>query len=366
MSTKLLIVQRFYYNFREGFFDYLSDNNYDFKLINATTSLGRVTVHNEAKDKSFIKKVTSFFIGQNYVIFPFLFFNIIRTNPKVIVTDGGQNTINNFQVLLYCKMFKRQFIIWDLGKGYADFGNSLLRKTYMRFYKYLLSQSTYVYGYNSQSKLYFESLGVQKEKIIILNNTIDTRKIKKICAISDFSVPIELRQQYERNCTFFIFVGTLLRSKNIESLSDLIRLLGDRYCLIIVGDGDEQYKNELKKIFDNTNTIFVGYKKLEQLKSYYKVSSFSILPGLGGLSINQSMAFGVPVICSGADGAEQDLVIKNETGYIYKDINEANLYIQSKNNEDWLRMGKISESFLFSNHSVESMMNRFIYYIDNL
>ena len=100
MGGKVLIIQRFYYNFREGFFDYLSEINFDFKLINATSSRGRVKVHEEAKDKSFLIKLFYFFIGEDYVIFPFLFFSLIRINPRIIVTEGGQNSINNFQVLL--------------------------------------------------------------------------------------------------------------------------------------------------------------------------------------------------------------------------------------------------------------------------
>ena len=36
--------------------------------------------------------------------------------------------------------------------------------------------------------------------------------------------------------------------------------------------------------------IFLGYKKPEELLPYYNISSFCILPGLGGLSINQAMA----------------------------------------------------------------------------
>jgi glycosyltransferase involved in cell wall biosynthesis len=210
--------------------------------------------------------------------------------------------------------------------------------------------------------MYFKALGIEEHKIIILNNTIDTRKIKNMRSVTITEVPPELMELSKRELTFFIFVGTLLRSKNIESMSELLKMLGEKYFLIIVGDGSPQYKAELEKKFDRTNHIFLGYKKLEQLMPYYSLASFSILPGLGGLSINQSMAFGIPVICSIADGAEKDLVIANETGYIYKDLNDAYKYIVSKTQDDWRKMGHNSESLLYSNHSVESMMNRFIHY----
>ncbi len=362
MPKNVVIIQRFYYNFREGFFEYLSDIQYDFKLINATSSRGRVKVHDGAKSKSFIEKIFYFFIAEDYVIFPFLIFSLIRLNPRIIVTEGGNNTVNNMQVFLYCKIFRRKYIIWDLGKGYADFKDSLIRRLYMRIYRYLLEHAYYICGYNSQSKEYFRSLGIQEFKIVVLNNTIDTRKIKKIKSTGIPQIPSELLEQAKRKYTFLIFVGTLLRSKNIEALPELMRLLGDRYYLIIAGDGSQSYKSELEKLFDGTNHIFVGYKRIEQLLDYYAISSFSILPGLGGLSINQSMAYGVPVICSGADGAEKDLVIENETGYIYKDLKDAYNYIVSKDHTDWAEMGKKAESFLYTSHSLESMMDKLIFY----
>jgi glycosyltransferase involved in cell wall biosynthesis len=364
MKKQLVIIQRFYYNFREGFFEYLFDIKYDFKLINATSSLGRVKVHDDAKTKLFIEKVFYFFVRKDYVVFPFLFFRLIRINPRLIVTEGGQNTINNLQVYLYCKIFKRKYIIWDLGKAYADFGNSIFRKVYMNFYKFLLKHSKYIYGYNSQSKVYFRNLGLEETKVIILNNTIDTRKIKRIKSEADPAIPQELIQQSKRNYIFLIFVGTLLKSKNIESMATLLKMLDKRYYLIIVGDGSPQYRDELAYTFEGTNHIFIGYKKLEQLYPYYNLASFSILPGLGGLSINQSMAFGVSVICSEADGAEKDLVCKDETGYIYTNLQDAYKYIVTKSLEDWKRMGRKAESFLFSNHSVESMMDKFIHYTE--
>lgn len=364
MANKLLIIQRFYYNFREGFYDYLSDKKYDFKLINATSSLGRVKVHEEAKSKPFIEKVIYFFFRQDYVIFPFLIINLIKINPRIIVTEGGQNTVNNIQVYLYCKIFKRKYIIWDLGKAYADFGNSFFRKIYMNIYKLLLRHSLYIFGYNSQSKMYFQDLGVDEVKVIILNNTIDTRKIRNLRSETAHVFTQELIEKSKGDYIFLIFVGSLLRSKKIESMATLLRMLGKQYYLIIVGDGTQQYKTELEQAFVGTNHIFVGYKKMEQLNPYYNLASFSILPGLGGLSINQSMAFGVPVICSVADGAEKDLVIKDVNGYIYTDMADACNYILSKSFEDWNEMGRKAESFLFSNHSVESMMDKFIHYTE--
>ena len=46
-TEKVLIIQRYYYNFREGIFDCLQDMGLNFKLINSIRSRGRVKVHDE-------------------------------------------------------------------------------------------------------------------------------------------------------------------------------------------------------------------------------------------------------------------------------------------------------------------------------
>jgi glycosyltransferase involved in cell wall biosynthesis len=362
MGKKILIVQRFYYNFREGFFEYLVDKGIDFSLINSTTPRGKVKIHADVKNKAFIEKAFYFFRGDSYVIFPFLFFKMIFINPRIIITEGGQNTINNISVFLYSKIFRKKYIVWDLGKGYADFGNSFMRSVYMKIYKSILKSARYVFGYNSQSKSYFNSLGINEEKIIVLNNTIDTRKIAALRGSYTPYVPEELKDAVKNNYTFLVFVGALVGSKNIESLGELMKMLGSRYYLILVGEGKPDYVKELEKQFAGINYIFVGYKRNEQLFPYYGVSSFAILPGLGGLSINQAMACGVPVVCRSADGAEKDLVIDNETGYIYNDLDDASNFIVSKSKDEWSIMGQKAEDLLYSKHSVESMMDKFIHF----
>jgi glycosyltransferase involved in cell wall biosynthesis len=360
MKTDILIIQRFFYNFREGFFDFLNEKKVDFQLINRTRSLGRVTVHDSFKNKPYIKPIPSFSIGKNYAIFPFLFFHILFLKPRWIVAEGGQNTINNLHVLIYHLITGKKYIIWDLGKGYMEFNKNLLRNIYLYFYKLTLRNAAYIYTYNSSGIQYFQSLGMDINKVHVLNNTVDTRKLKQFREMKPMKKPDELANNINTNQIYFIFVGTLLPSKRIEDLKDLLDLLGDRYSLIIVGDGERAYRDQLHKLFGNNNCTFVGYKKPDELAPYYLPASFAILPGLGGLSINQAMAFGLPVLCRNADGAEKDLVTDNETGYIFTSLEDAARFIKSKSKQDWQRMGKNSEKLIYTEHSLDSMAERFL------
>jgi glycosyltransferase involved in cell wall biosynthesis len=360
MRPDVLIIQRFFYNFREGFFDYLHERKVNFQLINSTRSLGRVTVHQSVHSKPYVRPVPFFTMGLNYVVFPFLFFHLCFIRPVWIITEGGQNTINNLQILLYHFLTGKKFILWDLGKGYDEFPNTFSRKVYMFFYKRTLKKAAFIYTYNTAGKDYFVSLGMESSKILVLYNTVDTPKIKRIQEKSAGVIPPELQQVENKDLIILIFVGALLPSKNIEDLRDLMDLLGDKYHLIVVGDGEKEYRNKLFKLFEGAPCTFAGYKKIDEIAPYYNVASFAVLPGLGGLSINQAMAFGLPVICKSADGAEKDLVHQNQTGYIYSTLQEASDYIKGKSRQEWSQMGKQAETLIYTEHSLESMTDRFL------
>lgn len=359
--SKVVIIERYYVNFREGLFDCLQSMGLDFKLINSVTSRGRITVHPEkVKAVNYIHKVKYFNLNDDIVVFPFLFFSLIKLKPQVIVSNGGQNTINNIQVRLYCLLFNKKLIIWDLGRGYQDFGNSFARRQYMKVYKWVLKGAELIYTYNSSSRKYFEGLGYSSEKIIVLNNTVDTVMLKKVIENSSKQLPNDIAAHYDPNKKYIIFVGSLLPTKRIEDFKEIMTKLKGKFTLLIVGRGKEEYTNVLKNLFRDIDCIFLGYKRPEELLPYYSISSFCILPGLGGLSINQAMAFGVPVLCTHADGAELDVVRKDETGYIYSDIDDAIRYINSKTDEDWKQMGINAKNLLFGEFSLEMECERYI------
>ena len=360
-KLRVVIVQRYFYNFREGIFDCLLNKGLNFKLINSTESRGRVKVHEDkVTSVDYIRKCCHFNINDGIVVFPFLFLSLIKEKPAVIVTEGGQNTINNLQIKWYSRLFNVPYIQWDLGRGYQDFGNSIGRRIYMKVYKSIAICARLIYGYNSSSKNYFEELGIPSNRIVVLNNTADTPTLKKVIANSSKELPDDMAKLYNPNKRYIIFVGSLLPTKRIEDFKEIMTKLKEEYTLLIVGSGKEDYTNSLKKLFKDIDCIFLGYKKPEELLPYYNISSFCILPGLGGLSINQAMVYGLPVLCTHADGAEEDVVRKDETGYIYSDIDDAIRYIHSKTDEDWKRMGKNAQELMFGDFSLEKECERFI------
>ncbi len=59
---------------------------------------------------------------------------------------------------------------------------------------------------------------------------------------------------------------------------------------------------------------FIGAKHGAELKPYFEEADLFVLPGTGGLAIQEAMSYGLPVIVAQGDGTQDDLVRK-ENGW---------------------------------------------------
>jgi len=53
---------------------------------------------------------------------------------------------------------------------------------------------------------------------------------------------------------------------------------------------------------------FVGEKRGEELKPYFLEADLFVLPGTGGLAVQEAMSYGLPIIVAKGDGTQDDLV----------------------------------------------------------
>jgi glycosyltransferase involved in cell wall biosynthesis len=56
------------------------------------------------------------------------------------------------------------------------------------------------------------------------------------------------------------------------------------------------------------HTEFVGSRHGDELEPYYAMADLFVLPGTGGLAVQQAMAHGLPVVVAQGDGTQDDLV----------------------------------------------------------
>ncbi len=84
--------------------------------------------------------------------------------------------------------------------------------------------------------------------------------------------------------------------------------------LVIVGDGPERQalKSLAAEIYPQAE--FVGAKHGVELKPYFTEANLFVLPGTGGLAVQEAMSYGLPVIVAQGDGTQDDLV-RPENGW---------------------------------------------------
>ena len=83
---------------------------------------------------------------------------------------------------------------------------------------------------------------------------------------------------------------------------------------IIVGDGPERESLGVLGGEIYPSAEFVGAKHGDELKPYFEEADLFVLPGTGGLAVQEAMSYGLPVIVAQGDGTQDDLV-RNGNGW---------------------------------------------------
>jgi len=126
----------------------------------------------------------------------------------------------------------------------------------------------------------------------------------------------KLLGKYPDTNSLLIYVGRLSAEKQIERIKPVLEAI-PHACLALVGDGP--YRNQLERIFENTQTNFVGYLSGEELASAYASGDIFLFPSSTetlGLVLLEAMAAGCPVIGANKGGIP-DIINDGVNGCLY-------------------------------------------------
>ncbi len=206
----------------------------------------------------------------------------------------------------------------------------------------------------------FGSYGVDREKIFITYNSPDTSRL--------FSAKEKLEDEgILQNNHRIIHIGRLVKWKRVDLLIEAAAILKEDYNdieLYVIGEGPE--KEELQKLagrLNLTNNIFFSGSTYDpvELGRYLMSSAVYVLAGMGGLSINEAMSFGKPVICSVCDGTEKELIRNGYNGYIFSEGDKVDLAdkirILLNNPETASKMGQNSFDIIKNEININSVLD---------
>jgi glycosyltransferase involved in cell wall biosynthesis len=273
----------------------------------------------------------------------------IKKNYSVIIAMSDLHWINSY-IALFTRPKKVKFIWW--GAWFTD-------KKIIDYLKVFFAKKANANIFYSKShKDDFLKKGVSDSLLFVANNTFD--------------VGARVKSYEEQNKNYILFVGTLNQRKQndvlIEAFSRILYKIDKKISLIFIGKGE--IFDDLKKIVSNyrieSRVIFNGeINDVEKLKTYYQKAIVSVSFGQAGLSVLQSLGYGVPFITSrnAISGGEKFNIIDGKNGF-FCDNNvsdlEEKLLLMCTNNQLAQQMGKNAFDYYSENCTMENMVNGFV------
>lgn len=287
-------------------------------------------------------------------------------NPDLVILQSITGNFSYRRIINWTKSNNKPVILWTCGwdPGLAK-GLFLLLKN--KLASKIFKKADFHLTYSTVASKYTEKMGVNKEIIRTCFNGIETDSM-----LNDEPVIIqkanEIRRKLElENFITFLFVGGLLPQKKLDLLIHAFSELNRTYSntkLLIIGDGP--LKNELIEKIDklsNNNIYYLG-RIIDDSDAYFVASDCLVMPGAGGLALNQAMFWRKICIVGEADGTEDDLIIEGKTGFRFMkdDLNDLIKAMERRillsENESSL-MAEAARSIVLKQSNVNNMVTVF-------
>lgn len=217
--------------------------------------------------------------------------------PDVLIVEANPRYLSTLRAVQWMHARKRPVLGWGLGAPKAASQRQGLfaaaRRSFYRMFDGMIA-------YSRRGASDYAALGIPSSRIYVAPNAVSYRPQGKTPSRPDFFAvqPVVL------------YVGRLQARKRLDNLlyacSTLPQPLQPR--LIIVGDGPSQ--KELHHLRDRIypQAEFPGDVRGQELASFFTQADLFVLPGTGGLAVQQAMGYGLPVIAAEGDGSLDDLV----------------------------------------------------------
>lgn len=219
--------------------------------------------------------------------------------PDVLIVEANPRYLRTPAAIRWMRNRQRTVIGWGLGTPSSSTKplRTLRHNTRRRF----IQQFDAIITYSRQGLLEYQGLGFNAERIIIAPNAVSPKPTR----------PLPDRQpEFKNNRPTVLFVGRLQSRKRVDHLIQACAKLPEyrRPHLWIVGDGP--VRDSLVRLAQNVypEAKFYGALHGEKLALIFEEADLFILPGTGGLAVQQAMSYGLPVIVAEADGTQTDLV----------------------------------------------------------
>jgi len=223
-------------------------------------------------------------------------------DPAALILEANQRYLSTPGAVRWMKQRGRPVLGWGLGAPQITGTFSSLRNTRRSSF---LGQFDGLLTYSRRGAEEYAALGFPADKIFIAPNAVTPRPVS----------PLPVRPPEFDGQPCVLFVGRLQARKRIDTLLKACATLADTRGrkpihprLVIIGDGPERIPLEKLAETIYPTAEFTGEKRASELVPYFLKADLFVLPGTGGLAVQEAMSYGLPVIMGQGDGTNDELI----------------------------------------------------------
>jgi len=374
---KIVFITNFIPPYRVTFFEKLCLNSeYEWLVVHGVkeTEDGRPVYQGELKFPNTSVKYIETRVGSFDIRWQKGIVSVLQEwKPDIVITVGIPSILSNWLAMNWAHRHSAKILTWHSGwEKQARSPKSLHIKRWISKRYLALVDHTLVYSTKGEAYL-MELIDGDSKNITVCYNGLDIDPILE--KESDFRVKGQLlhHQQQTGEGKIFLYVGGMLEEKNVSLLiKAFAQLTGKENAVLwLVGDGPDMPKfKKLVETLNMKNMKFFG-RVFEDIDVFFAAADYFVLPGLGGLALNQALFWGLPCIVSEADGTEDDLVLENKTGFrfIPNDGNSLKNALQkclALSNEQREKIGTFGRRLILERSNVNEMVKIFLTTIKKL
>lgn len=291
-------------------------------------------------------------------------------SPDVLIVEANPRLLSSFAGIRLMRSWGRPVIGWGLGVldwAAPRWTVTLRRWGLRRFYR----RFDALIAYSNKGADDYRELGFPTSSVFVAPNAVSGRDAEGIAEraadnpalIAEWKAALGLTDK-----PVVLFVGRLVPEKRVSDLIEACSMLGDGCELLIVGDGPALPGLESLATRLLPQTRFLGRRTGEELGLCFAGTDLFVLPGSGGLAVQEAMTYGKPVVVASADGTQSDLVREGRNGF---HVPAGDLVALTKTIDACIgdrtlleTMGRESWRIASEEHSLDAMVRAFLEALD--
>lgn len=287
-------------------------------------------------------------------------------NPNVLIVEANPRYLSTPAAIQWMQQRGRPVLGWGLGAPPSSGFPHFLGKWGEGQRRAFLSRFDGLIAYSQRGADEYAALGLPREKIFVAHNAVSAAS-KAPPGLKPFDGAQGRPLTTDR--ASILFVGRLQARKRIDALLRACAKMPDAPRLVIVGDGPERATLEAlaRQIYPSAK--FIGAKHGVELNPYFAGADLFVLPGTGGLAVQEAMSHGLPVIVAKGDGTQDDLVRPENGWQIPPGDDEALVAAMREALSDVSRLWKMgAESYRIVSQEInlEKMVEAFVRALNSL